>query len=71
MSLRKRSKKDILLPMIFKTAIKERDLINGWKMSLNPCLKRNNRRIPLNGRDLFIKTELYLSKTWELSLIHI
>ena len=65
MSLRKRSKKDILLPMIFMTAIKERDLINDWKMSLNPCLKRNNRRIPLNERDLFVKTELYLSKTWE------
>lgn len=54
MSLRKRSKKDILLPMIFMTAIKERDLINGWKMLLNPCLKRNNRQIPLIERDLSI-----------------
>ena len=57
MSLRKRSKKDILLPMIFMTAIKERDLINGWKMSLNPYLQRNNRQIPLIERDLSIKME--------------
>ena len=63
MSLRKRSKKDILLPMIFMMAIKERDLINGWKMLLNPCLKQNSKQIPFIGRDLFVKTEIYLSKT--------